>query len=156
MKIERRCPCCGCKIEIDVSLKVTDASARRDWVPNARELNAQPGDPALDGATDLTGCDDVGKFDFAGKRVCITGKFAISRAELTKRLTAAGAEVVDAVSEKLDALLVGGAASAGWSGGTFGNKMATAAMIRQYSEKPLLLTEETVMRNLGEGQNELF
>ena len=141
----------------EVKFRVSGTTEYYDRSSRARELNAQPGNPLTDGATDLTGCDDVGIYDFAGKRVCITGKFAISRAELKKRLTAAGAEVVDSVTWQLDALLVGGAASAGWSGGNFGNKMAAAAMIRQYSETPLLLTEETVMRNLGEeGQNELF
>ena len=157
MKIKKICPCCGCEIEIDVTVRVSDASSRRDWVPNARELNAQPGDPAIDGATDLSGCDKVESYSFTGKRVCITGKFSISRAELTKRLTAAGAHVVDAVSDQLDALLIGGAASAGWSGGSWGNKMVTAATIRQYSKKPLLLVEETVMRNLQEKRDdELF
>lgn len=157
MKIEKTCPCCGCRITIDVSVGVSDASSHRDWVPNARELNAQPGDPAIDGATDLSGCDKVENYSFTGKRVCITGKFAISRAELTKRLTAAGAHVVDAVSDQLDALLIGGAASAGWSGGNWGNKMAAAADIRRFRKTPLLLAEETVMKHLQEKKDdELF
>ncbi|MBQ4335671.1 MAG: hypothetical protein IJC34_00570 [Lentisphaeria bacterium] len=158
MKTKKRCPCCGCEIEIDIAVRVSDASSHRDWVPNARELNAQPGDPAIDGATDLSGCDKVKSYSFTGKRVCITGKFSISRAELTSRLQEAGAEVVTAVSEQLDALLIGGAASAGWSGGSFGNKMAEAALIRQYKSTPLLLAEDTVMEclNTQRREDELF
>ena len=157
MKTKKICPCCGCEIEIDVAVRISDASSHRDYIPNARELNAMPGDPAIDGETDLSGCDKVENYSFAGKRVCITGKFAVSRAELTKKLTAAGAQVVDAVSEQLDALLIGGAASAGWSGGNFGNKMAAAADIRRFRKTPLLLAEETVMKHLQEKKDdELF
>ena len=116
-----------------------------------------PGDPAIDGETDLSWCDKVESYSFTGKRVCITGKFSISRAELTRRLAAAGAHVVDAVSDQLDALLIGGAASAGWSGGNWGNKMAAAADIRRFRKTPLLLAEETVMKHLQEKKDdELF
>ena len=157
MKTKKICPCCGSEIEIDITVRVSDASSHRDWVPNARALNAMPGNPAVDGETDLSGCDRPENYSFTGKRVCITGKFAISRAELTKKLTAAGAQVVDAVSEQLDALLIGGAASAGWSGGNFGNKMLAAADIRRYRKTPLLLAEETVMKYLQEKRDdELF
>ena len=107
---------------------------------------------------------EIENYDFTGKRVCITGKFAIRRSVLKARLEKAGAEVIDSVSSQLDALLIGSALldvlsfgnamPGGWEEKLSG-KFMRAWDIRKYGDTPLFLREDTVMKSLEPKPEEL-
>lgn len=113
--------------------------------------NSQIGNTDKDGETNMSFCDSakaIGDINFSGCSFCITGKFTYaSRGELEKTIENLGGTILERVTEDLNFLIVGKAASAGWGYGNFGSKIDRALKIKGHNPMGLMIVSEDVFFN---------
>lgn len=97
----------------------------------------------VDGYSTTSPIDVVSYLDFAGKKVCLTGKFLCgTRSQCEADITKAGGIIVDTVTQALDVLVIGAMSSKDWKFQSFGRKIEKAIELRDSKGFPLTIISE--------------
>jgi len=97
----------------------------------------------VDGYSTTSPIDVVSYLDFAGKKVCLTGKFLCgTRGQCEADITKAGGIIVDTVTQALDVLVIGAMSSKDWKFQSFGRKIEKAIELRDSKGFPLTIISE--------------
>lgn len=100
-------------------------------------------DPVSNQSDDL---DD----DLAGSTVCLSGDFQMaSKAIVTATLEHRGVKVSNAITSKVDYLIVGGKGSAAWSCGNYGSKVKKALELQEKGKNIKIIREEVLVKWLN-------
>ena len=87
------------------------------------------------------------EYDFAEKRVCLTGDFKMGeRTAVTNLLEEIGAIPVSNVNGKTDYLIVGGLGSDAWKHGTYGGKIKTAMELQEKGKDIVVMSEADFLK----------
>ena len=97
----------------------------------------------VDGYSTTSPIDVVSYLDFAGKKVCLTGKFLCgTRSQCEADIAKAGGIIVDSVTQALDVLVIGAMSSKDWKFQSFGRKIEKAIELRDNKGFPLTIISE--------------